>query len=46
MSYIEHLLSSSSLLKNKEVLINHDVGKIEGSGSSLLESDMAAIVTL
>jgi hypothetical protein len=44
MSYTEHLLSSSSSLKNKEVLTNHGGGKIEGSGSSFLESIMAAIV--
>jgi hypothetical protein len=34
MSYTKHLLSSSSSLKNKEVLANHGGGKIEGSGSS------------
>jgi hypothetical protein len=33
MSYIKHLLSSSSSLKNKEVLTNHGGGKIERSGS-------------
>jgi hypothetical protein len=33
MSYTEHLLSSSSLLKNKEVLTNHGGGEIERSGS-------------
>jgi hypothetical protein len=46
MSYTEHLLSSSSSLKKKEVLIYLDGGKIEGSGSSFLESFMEAIVTL
>jgi hypothetical protein len=34
MSYTEHMLSSSSSLKNKEVLTNHGGGEIEGSGSS------------
>jgi hypothetical protein len=38
MSYIEHFLSSSSLSKNKEVLIYPDGVKIEGNGSSFLES--------
>jgi hypothetical protein len=33
MSYIEHMLSSSSSLKNKEVLVVHGGGKFEGSGS-------------
>jgi hypothetical protein len=46
MSYTEHLLSSSSSLKKKEVLIYLDGGKIEGSGSSFLESFMAVIVAL
>lgn len=32
MSYTKHLLSSSISLKNKEVLINDDGEKIEGSG--------------
>jgi hypothetical protein len=40
------MLSSSSSLKNKEVLIYLDGGKIEGSGSSFLESFMEAIVSL
>ena len=31
VSYIEHLLSSSSLLKNKGVLIHHGGGKFEKS---------------
>jgi hypothetical protein len=44
MSYTEHMLSSSSSLKNKEVLTNHGGGEIERSGSSFLESIMAAIV--
>jgi hypothetical protein len=34
MSYTEHLLSSSSSLKNKGVLIYLGGGEIEGSGSS------------
>jgi hypothetical protein len=34
MSYTEHLLSSSSSLKNKEVLTNYGGGGIERSGSS------------
>jgi hypothetical protein len=34
MSYTEHLLSSSSSLKNKEVLTNHGGGEIERCGSS------------
>jgi len=35
MRYIEHLLPSSSSLKNKEVLSNHGGGgDFEGSGSS------------
>jgi hypothetical protein len=46
MSYTEHLLPSSSSLKNKEVPIYLDGGKTEGSGSSFLKSFMAVIVAL
>jgi hypothetical protein len=33
MSYTEHLLSSSSSLKNKEVIAIHGGGKFEAGGS-------------
>jgi hypothetical protein len=38
MSYINNLLSLSSLLKNKEVCIVHGGGKFEGSGSVFWKS--------
>jgi hypothetical protein len=44
VSYIEHVLPSSSSLNEKEVLIYLDGGKIEGSGSSFLRSFKEALM--
>jgi hypothetical protein len=46
VSYIEHVLPSSILLNEKEVLIYLGGGEIEGSGSSFGESYMEAIASL
>jgi hypothetical protein len=46
MSYMEHVLPSLSSLNEKEVLIYLGGEKIEGSGSSFLESFLAVIVSL
>lgn len=41
VNYSEHLLSSSSSLKNKKVLANHGGGKIEEKWVKSLENIMA-----
>jgi hypothetical protein len=46
MSYTEHLLSSSSSLKNKEVLTNHGGGKLKEVGQVLWEPWRQFFVTL
>ena len=42
LGYAEHLLFSSSLFRNKGVLINHDGGKFKRIRSSLQESLLEA----
>ena len=44
LSYTDHLLSSSISLKNKEILANHGVGKIEGKWVKSLKNIMEALV--
>ena len=44
VSYTENLLSSSILLKNKEVLTNHGGGTIEGKWIKPLKNIMASFV--
>ena len=43
VSHIEHLLSSSSSLKNKQVLIHHGGGKIEKGNPLSLYTFLAAV---